>query len=219
MTIPNFTVVYRAPGVVDLLIPKQEGVDEYRINGSPQFDGSPAFVTLITVGNGVGYLDPAVDRQRLSTMPGRNRVRVTFNPDTFGPGAPIDAGLVDAAQFWLTLQPVTGGVPGTASPPVLVLSPAQRWGSERVVIAGTAPMAADASGALTLLLGRRMTGFNFANADTANPLFVGYGVGGPEMQVGAGLSRASAFGAGSTSALSVRSTGGAVNFTADFAVA
>jgi hypothetical protein len=100
-----------------------------------------------------------------------------------------------------------------------VLSTAQSRGQERVVIAGSAPLAADASGSLALFLGRRMTGFNFANTDTANPLFVGYGVGAPEMQVGAGLSRASAFGEGSTSGLLVRGTGGAVAFTADFAVA
>lgn len=219
MTIPNFTVAYRAPGVVDLLIPKQVGVDGYRINASLQFDGSPAFVTLFTVSNGAGYLDPTVNRSKLSYMPGTNRVRATFNPATYGSGQTIDAGLLDTAQFWLTLQPVVGGVPGTPSAPALVLSPAQIRGTERVVIAGSAPVAADSTGSLALFLGRRMTGFNFANTDTANPLFVGYGVGSPEMQVGAGLARASAFGDGSTSALLVRSTGGAVPFTADFAVA
>jgi hypothetical protein len=219
MTIPNFTVAYRAPGVVDLLIPKQVGVDGYRINASLQFDGSPAFVTLFTVTNGAGYLDPAVDRGKLHTMPGTNRVRAVFNPATYGAGQTIDAGLLDTAQFWLTLQPVVGGVAGTASAPALVLSTAQLRGTERVVIAGSAPMAADPSGSLALFLGRRMGGFSFANTDSTNPLFVGYGVGGPEMQVGAGTSRASAFGTGSTSALVVRGTGGAVPFTADFAVA
>lgn len=216
--IPSFTVPYRSPGIVDLLIPKQVGIDGYRINASLQFDGSPAFVTLFTLSNGVGYLDPTVDRNRLHTMPGTNHVRAVFNPATFGAGKTIDAGLLDASQFWLTLQPVTGGVAGTASAPALVLSPAQLRGTERVVIQGTAPLAADPTGALTLVLGRRMTGFNFANTDSANPLFVGYG-GGQEMQLGAGLARASAFGAGSTSMLVVRGTGGAVPFTADFAVA
>jgi hypothetical protein len=176
-------------------------------------------VTLFTVSNGAGYLDPSVPRHKLSSMPGTNRVRAVFNPATFGAGQTIDAGLLDTAQFWLTLQPVVGGVAGAASAPALVLSTAQSRGQERVVIAGSAPLAADASGSLALFLGRRMTGFNFANTDTANPLFVGYGVGAPEMQVGAGLSRASAFGEGSTSGLLVRGTGGAVAFTADFAVA
>lgn len=219
MTTPKFTVAYRAPGIVDLLIPKQVGVDGYRINASTQFDGSPAFVTLFTVTNGAGYLDPTVDRSKLSTMPGTNRVRAVFNPATFAAGQPIDAGLLDTSQFWLTLQSVTGGVPGTASAPALVLAPAQLWGSERVVIQGSAPVAADASGALTLFLGRRMSGFKFANTDSANPLFVGYGGAGQEMQLAANTARASAFGVGGTSTLAVRSTGGAVLFTADFAVA
>lgn len=217
--IPNFTVAYRAPNIVDLLIGWQPGVEAFRVNGSLQFDGSPAFVTLFTVPAGVGYVDPGVDRRKLSYMPGRNRVRAVFDPASFGPGKTVDAGFVDTAQFWLTVQPVAGGVPGTASAPALVLSPAQLRGTERVVITGSAPVAADASGSLSLFLGRRMTGFNFANSDTANPLFVAYGAGGPEMQVAGGAARASAFGAGSTSQLVVRGTGGAVPFSADFAVA
>lgn len=216
MTLPNFKVAYRAPGVVDLLIPRQPGVDGYQINGSVQFDGDPAFVPLFTAGASAGYLDPAVDRGRLHYLPGTDRVRAVFSPASFGAGQPTDAGLVDAVQFWLTMQPVVGGVPGVASAPALVLSPDQVRRTERVVIHGVAPAAADVSGALVLFLGRRMGAFNFANIGP-NPLYVGYGVGGPEMQVGSGLTRSSAFGLGSTSTLVVRGVGGPATFTADFA--
>jgi hypothetical protein len=118
--IPNFTVGYRAPGIVDLLIPKQEGVESYVIKASSKTAGPPVLVTLLTVGIGVGYLDPSIDRNRLHTMPGTNRVRVVFNPSTYAAGGAIDAGLVDTEQFWLVVQPVSGGVPGVDSPAALV---------------------------------------------------------------------------------------------------
>lgn len=217
MTTPNFSVAYRAPHVVDLLIPKQVGVEGYRIKASPQFDGSPAFVTLFTLGVGAGFLDPAVDRGKLSAMPGTNRIRAVFDPSTYATGETIDAGLVDAGQFWLVLQTISGGVEGADSAPALVLAPGQQNG--RIVIQGSAPLAATQADALTLCLGRRMTGFTFMNNDTANPLFVAFNDGGPEVEVPFDASRHSAFGGGSASTLVVRGTGGAVSFSADFTVA
>ena len=217
MTTPNFSVPYRAPHIVDLLIPKIVGTDEYRIKASPQFDGSPAFVTLFTAKIGVGFLDPAVNRKKLHAMPGLNRVRATFDPDSFTGSAAI----VDSAQFWLVFQPVVGGVGGADSDPVLVLTPSQFNGTERIVIQGSAPNAANLAGSLSVCLGRRMTGFSFKNADATNPLFVSFNRNGQELEVpgGATASRHSFFGMGSTSNLLVRGSGGAVSFSADFTVA
>src|ERR1051325_2380900 len=168
---PGFSVVDRAPHLVDLLVPKKQGTD-YRLRGSLQFDGSVPFVTLFTVSVAAGFLDPTVDRRRLSSFPGVNRSRAVFDPDTYADAQPIDADLTDAAQFWLVLQPVVGGVPGTASSPVLVLTPSQRHGVERVLIQGTAPAGADISQSLALFVGPRMTEVAFTNSDGAHSLFV-----------------------------------------------
>lgn len=217
MATPNFSVAYRAPHIVDLLIPKIAGTDGYRIKGSPQFDGSPAFVSLFTASIGAGHLDPAVDRRRLHAMPGMNRVRAVFDPDTFTGSAAI----ADAAQFWLVFQPVVNGVGGTDSDPVLVLTPSQFNGTEPIVIQGSAPNAANLSGSLSICLGRRMTGFTFKNNDATNSLFVAFNRGAQELEVpgGATAARHAFVGTGSTSNLFVRGNGGAVSFCADFTVA
>lgn len=217
MTTPAFSVAYRAPHIVDLLIPKQVNTEGYRIKGSPQFDGSPAFVTLFTANIGAGFVDPAVDVKKLHALPGMNRVRAVFDPDTYTGTAAI----LDSAQFWLVFTPVSGGVPGTDSDPVLVLSPNQYNGTERIAIQGSAPSGLALANSLSICLGRRMTGFTFKNNDASNPLFVAFNRSGQEIEVpgGATLSRQSTFGLGSTSTLLVRGGGGAVGFTADFTVA
>src|SRR3569832_543679 len=102
MATPSFSVPYRAPHIVDLLIPKIVGTDGYRIKASPQFDGTPSFVTLFTASIGAGYLDPADEQRKHHTKPERNRVRCTFDPDTFNGSAAI----ADSSQFWLVFTPV-----------------------------------------------------------------------------------------------------------------
>jgi hypothetical protein len=217
MTTPRFSVPYRAPHVVDLLIPKIASTDGYRIKASPQFDGSPAFVTLFTVPIGAGFVDPAVDRRKLHTMPGTNRVRAVFDPDTYTGSAAI----LDSAQFWLVFQPVVGGVGGADSDPVLVLTPSQFNGAERIIIQGSAPNGANLAASLSICLGRRMTGFTFKNNDGTNSLFVAFNRNAQEIEVPGGttISRHSLFGNGSTSTLLVRGGGGAVSFSADFTAA
>lgn len=212
MTTPSFAVAYRAPNIVDLLIPKQAATEGYRIAGSLTFDGT--FTDLFTATIGCGYLDPAVDRGRLHSMPGTNRVRAVFDPDTFT-GA---AGILDESQFWLTFTPIVGGVAGTESDPVLVLTPSQFRGAERIVIQGSAPVQATLADSLSICLGRRMTGFTFTNNDPTNPLYVAFSRGGQEMLIpGAATSVIHpVFGMGSASTLLVRGTGAPVPFSADF---
>lgn len=217
MIVPqDFSIPYRAPGVVDILMPKKVGVEGYRVRGASNFDGT--FVDLFTASVGGGFLDPAVDRGKLSDMPGLNHVRAVFNPDTYGPGESIDAGLIDTQQFWLQFQPVSGGVAGDVSAPVLVLSAAQRRGATHVAISGTAPLQASVDDSLALVLGRRMTGFSFVNNDGTSPLFVAFEEGGPEVEVAALSPRHTLYGGGGTSIIWVRGGGGAVSFSADFAL-
>lgn len=217
MTTPSFAVAYRSSHLVDLVIPKQTGAEGYRIKGSLEFDGSPAFTTLFTASIGAGFLDPAVDRRRLHTMPGTNHVRAVFDPDTFTG----TAGILDAGQFWLTFTPISGGVAGTESDPVLVLTPNQHQGAERIIIQGSAPVQASLATSLSICLGRRMTGFTFTNNDGANPLFIAFDRNGQEIRIpGAATAQSHPlFGMGSTSSLLVRATSSAVSFSADFTVA
>lgn len=217
MIVPqDFSIAYRAPGIVDLLMPKKVGVDGYRILGAKNFDG--AFVALFTASLGGGYLDPTVDRGRLHDMPGNNHVRAVFNPDSFGDGDTIDAGLFDNQQLWLQFQPVVGGVAGDVGPTVLVLPPAQRYNNSRVVIAGEAPSQATVADSSVLVLGSRMTGMSvFNNEAAATSLFVAFEAGGPEVEVLPTASH-SYFQGGSTSMLWVRGGGGAASFSAEFTV-
>lgn len=217
MTTPAFSVAYRAPHIVDLLIPKQVNTEGYRIKGSPQFDGSPAFATMFTAAIGAGFVDPVVDVKKLHSLPGMNRVRAVFDPDTYTGTAAI----VDSAQFWLTFTPISGGAPGTESDPVLVLTPSQYNGTERIAIQGSAPNGANLAASLSVCLGRRMTGFIFRNNDPSNSLFVAFNRNAQEIEIPGGKNDFSAHGfrQGSTSTLLVRGGGGAVSFTVDFTVA
>lgn len=210
MTTPGFSLVYRASHVVDLLIPKTAGTDEYRLKGSPQLNGS--FATLFTVGNNAGYLDPAVDRRTLSAMPGTNRVRVVFDPHTFSTALSGDADLNDVEAFWLVLQPVAGGVAGQDSAPVLILSTNQRRGFDRVQFQGVAPLGADATGSLMLGLGPRMTDFTITNQDSTHSLFLALGEDGSEIEIPANSSRS--FAEDTASSLLVRGGGAPVSFLA-----
>lgn len=213
MTTQPFSVPYRAPGIVDIVIPRVTGRTGYRLKASNQFDGSPAFVQLFEMASNSGYLDPAVDARKLHTMPGQH-LRATFNPNTFATGQPIDAGLADAQQFWLKFQPVDAGVAGTESSPILILAPDQLRGRSAIVIAGDAPNASSVSGSLTLCLGRRMTNLTIRNHGGA-ALFVATNPLGPETQIAASASTVLW---GEAELLVVRGSGATVAFSADFHV-
>lgn len=217
MSTPDFSVAYRAPGIVDVVMPKQEDVNGYKLSASPQFDGTPAFVDILTATKGRGHLDPAVARGKLHQMPGVNKVRAVFNPDTYASGEPIDAGISDAAQFWMRFTPIDpAGVEGADSDPVLVLTPSQRKGTDRIAISGTAPVAASVSGSLSICLGLRMTNFVIQN-NGSNPVFVAFNPSSAEVQVAAGEEYK--FLTASHDQLLLRATGGTSAVTVSFSVA
>lgn len=214
----DFSVAYRAPNIVDVLIPKITDRTAYRLLASPQFDGAPAFVQIAEATNAVGVLDPAVDRRRLSSMPAaEKRVRIVFDPDTFATGEPVDAGLDDTRQFWMQFQPVDNGVPGAVGEPTLILTPSQHNGQAQIAINGTAPNAGDVSGSLVLCLGRRMTNFVISNPDNTNSLFVAFNPAGPEFEVQADTTVRLTSSMEST--LVVRGGGGTIAFSATMTVA
>lgn len=209
-----FSMIRRRPNYVDLVIPRQSGVDGYRIQSSPNFDG--AWTTRITAPVG-GYIDPAinpavVDFQNLGVGPFGPPVRVIFDPATYS--------ITDTSSFWLRFVPVTGGAPGTAGAPTLVLPSAANHGVGIVTIRGQAPSGADATAALQLDLPRLMQDFQFHCEDGANDLFVSTEQSGPETQIpGPSSDQQTLSIFGTASSIWVRGAGGAVNFSASFTAA
>jgi hypothetical protein len=119
----------------------------------------------------------------------------------------------------MRFTPVTGGVAGAASDPVLVLAPVQRNGTQRIAIAGDAPSAANISGSLTLCLARRMTQIVLTNnaAPGGAALYVAFNENGPEVAIAAGETYSDYTSAQDT--LVVRGGGSVVNFSATMTVA
>lgn len=218
MTTPDFSVAYRAPNIVDVLMPKQADVVGYRLKASPDADGTPnAYVTILTANIGAGFLDANVDRRKLHTMPGHNHVRAVFDPDTFASGEPIDAKLKDQQHFWLRFTPLdASAVEGADSDPVLILTPNQQNGTERVVISGTAPQSPTLAGSLQLCLARRMQNFTISN-EGSNPLYVAFNPEGGETLVPAG--ETTRYYGSASPTLLVRGDGGTTDFSASFVVA
>jgi len=209
----DFSIIRRTTGLVDVLFKKQAGVKGYKLQGSPQFDGSPAFVDLFTADIGSGYLDPAVDRRGLHAVPEQNFVRAAFNPTTFN-GA---AGIQDSAQFWLRFVPVDfSGTPGTAQPPVLVLTPAQANGTARVVVAGDAPLAASVDLGLKFYLARRMKDIVIRNT-SGGTLFVAFEENSAELAIPVNTTYTGYSSA--QSMVSVRATGSIASFDLSCTVA
>jgi hypothetical protein len=209
MTTQTFSIIRRRSNLIDMVIPKQVGVDGYRIRGAPNFDDT--FNDMFTASIGSGFLDVNVDRRTLHTVPGTNRIRAVFDPQTFN-GA---TNIVDAEQFWLTFQPVVGGTPGTETDPVLILTEPQRRGSAQIAINGTALVGADVTSSQRLCLGSRTLGLTIKNDGPTNPMFVAVAPNGPEVEVLAG--EVYDFGTISlTDQLLVRTTGGTTTFSATF---
>jgi hypothetical protein len=218
MSTPDFSVAYRAPGIVDVLMPKQEDVASYRLKASPDLDGTPtAYTAIVTARIGAGFLDKNVDRRKLHSMPGTGHVRATFNPDTFASGEPVDANLKDTQQFWMRFTPLdAAGVEGPDSDPMLVLTPTQRNGTERIVISGTAPVAPNVSGSFQICLARRMKHLVITNSGS-NPLFVAFSPDGGEVQIPAGETSTNYESA--QAVLFVRASGGTTDFSVSMTVA
>lgn len=212
MTHP-FSVAYRAPNIVDVLMPKQQDVAGYRLKATPDLDGAPtAYTTILTARTGAGYLDPSVHRGKLHTMPGNNHVRAVFDPETFNATASIK----DSQQFWMRFAPVNSvGVPGADSDPYLVLTTSQHQGTERVVISGTIPASPTIAGSLVLNLSRRMTQITITNRG-GNPLFLAFDENGGETEILVDENRA--YWDSAQSQLVLRGSGGTTEFAATFVV-
>jgi len=203
-------IIRRRANLVDLLIPRDPAVQGYRVRGALNFDA--AFTTMLTADISSGYLDPAVNRQKLHVVNNRDHIRIVFDPQTFNGGAP---NLVDSDPFWLTFQPVDfTGTPGVESDPMMVLPEANLRGDSRIAIAGNAPSGASVADSQLIHLPMRVQDFVIRNNDGANELLVAFQVGGAEVLIASGEQMS--FKDGAQSCILVRGDAAIVPFSASF---
>ena len=206
----QFSMTRRRPNHVDLLIPRQSGVDGYRIQSSPNFDG--AWTTAFTAPVG-GYVDPAIDLTVVATLNTPTNaygpaVRCIFNPVTYS--------LTDTAAFWLRFVPVTAGAAGTPGAPTLVLPDASNHGTGLVVIHGTAPSAVSSAGSLQIDLPSLAQDFRIHNEEVARSLYVAFEQDGAEIQCQFGATEQFTSMAAAQSSLWVRGGAGTAAFSLTF---
>ncbi len=211
MSVRDFTVVRRRPGIVDLITPKQIGIQKYVLQASPNFDG--VFTQIVSADISSGYLDPSINPVILQAINNVDHVRIVFNPSTFT----VAAGISDTTQFWLKLKTVDyAGADVATGDPSLILPDDTIKSSGRILIQGNAPNGAGIANSLRLHLPQRMRDFHIRNNAAAGGtvLFVAAVSGGAERQV-AGQETVNWFD-GAQGAILVRGGGGIVSFTADF---
>ena len=204
-----FTVVRRRLNILDLLIPKQENVQGYRLQAATNFDAT--FTTILTADISSGFLDPAVNAASLQALNNPNQIRVVFDPQSFF----LPTGIEDTKQFWLKFVPVNfGGTPGPASGPCLILPESALRGDSRVVVQGTAPSGASVADALGLQLPFRTQDLEIRNHETVTDLFLSLSEGGPEISLGGGETER--FYDGPVGDFWVRGGGATAEFSASF---
>jgi len=168
----QFKIARRRPNYVDFYTPTQAGVDGYKLSWATNFDATP---TDFLTSTNVGYLDPKVNQAVVDTQPTGGMVRIVFDPASYS--------IPDTSSFWLVFTPMTGAVPGTASPPTLILPDSANKGVGIVTIQGEAPSATASTGSLQIDFPALMQDFRIHNEDTTNYLFVATEAGGAEQQL------------------------------------
>jgi len=206
--IREFSAIRRRSGVVDVVTPKRPGVEGYALEWAPNFD--IPFTPLVISGL-AGYCDPSLRYMPHTPIPAGN-VRIIFNPSTYG----ID----DTKAFWLHFIPISGGAPGAASNPGLVLP--DQAGRGAIVIAGNAPNAGDITGSLQLDFPRLVEDirvFNQAGAG-GNSIFIATEGSNAEHEIIAGVGQNALTSIrGALACIRVRGDGSDVPFTATFTLA
>jgi hypothetical protein len=193
---------------VDIDTPKVYGVDGYRLKWGANFDS--VFATILTSTN-IGFLDDAVNRNVIETQPVTDKVRMVFNPATYG--------IPDTSQFWLQFFPVIGGAEQTPGAPTLVLPDSAHHGVGLVVIHGDAPNGATSANSMQLDLPMLMQDFKIHNEEAGNDLFISTEAGGPEVMVARSTIIQSLGFLPTQGSIYVRGGGAAVTFSLSFTLA
>jgi len=121
-----FSIFPRLPNVVNIMTPRVPGVEGYRLKWAENFDQSPQ---LLLTSTNIGFLDPNVDRQKLSVQPLEDQIRIVFDPASYG--------IPDGIAFWMQFVTVTNGVEGTPGAMTLVLPASFISSTGLILIAGT----------------------------------------------------------------------------------
>jgi len=205
----DFSIVRRRPGLLDILIPKQAGIEGYRFEWATNFDASYTAIFTATVQSGFLDRDKAtgINLAALNSYPGTNRVRAAFNPATFS--------IPDNQHFWLRMVTVDfSGSDVDTTAGALVLTDPENHGTGRINVAGVAPNTGTVAGSLVLQLPRSMDDLTFVNHHATAGLYVAYQLGGPETLVVAQNSLKHVN--GGQSLVLVRGDGAAVDFSLSF---
>lgn len=206
--IRTLSVIRRRPNLIDCVVPFVYGVDKYRLKWNANFDG--VFVQFLD-STPNGFLDPAVNQATLEVQQTQGRVRITFDPASYG--------IPDTQHIWLELWHVApGGAETQISAPSLVLPESAHHGIHQVIIHGAAPNAASSAGSLQLDLPRLMQDFRIHSEAPVggNNLYVATEQNGPEQELRPDTFPQYQSLAASQGSLWVRGGGGAVNFSAIF---
>lgn len=203
----RFSVFRRSDGLIDILVPREVGVDKVRLKTDANPFGS--FSTTV-VESRHGLVAPEVFDKYHPVVPGE-MVRFVFKPSTFS--------LPDTGAFWLKVVGVDTSNAEMISPapsaPTYV-HPVVNGMSEGGFNA-TAPAGAGVGDAVRIDLGRTVSNLQIRNLDAARALHVSYDVAGSETVIPFGT-ESIAFN-GSTSSLYMRGIGGTVAFSVKYSLA
>lgn len=202
----QFSVIRRAPQLIDILTPFVYGITEYRIKYAANFDAS--FTQIIAAPRN-GYLDPTVSQAILQSAPGNN-VRITFDPtnSAYSIAAP-------SSSMWLQLTRYDGSSEVYVSPPTLLLPFEANQGIGVTTIAGSAPSGATSADALQVDLPFLATDMR-VRATGSHPVCVSTELNGAETIVANGEIGQYIAQTGMISSLFVRGSGGTAPFALSF---
>lgn len=203
----RFSVFRRSSGLIDIMVPREAGVDKVRLKTDSNPFGS--FSTTV-VESRHGYVDPDLAGVYHPLVQGE-MVRFVLKPTNFT--------LPDVGAFWLKVVGVDTSNAEMVSPspsaPTLV-HPVVSGISEGGFNA-TAPVGAAVTDAVRIDLGRAVTQLQIRNLDAARALHVSYDAPGSETIIPFGT-EAVAFN-GTTTSLYLRGIGGTVAFNVRYSLA
>lgn len=210
----QFFMPRRRPNWVDVVMPRQQNIDGYRLQWNTNFSGG-SWTTLMTAPV-QGFVDPAINLAanhvtNFGIGPYGPPVRVIFNPTTYS--------IPDTKSFWLRFVPMTGVSAGTPGAPTLILPDTSGHGLGLNVIHGTAPNGADSSASLQIDLPGNMRDFRIHNEEAATSLFVATEQDGPEVMLKFGAEEQLTSILAKQNSIWVRGGGATAVFSATFTLA
>ena len=137
----SLSLVRRRTNLIDLTLQARPGIGSYQFFSTTNFDFASVLFETVPA---YGKASSTVANNSYGDGNYKNQTRFLFNP--------ADYALNDASPIWIQIAPVTvAGVVGATEALHLIL-PYNSQPNRSVVVAGTAPNAADVAGSLELQL-------------------------------------------------------------------